>query len=239
VHFTWEKIIVFGQEGESLENARKTGFPKTEITKGFWPPRNIPKLSFALVFTVRCASSVTIAIGCVGEPGEIIDPADSRTGIANRSPNGLSGEQESIWPLGKLECRLIEDLPLRSDEHAGAFFGFANEPFCPPAQAGKGQSATPAPTGVQEDKGAWRQHVCELASCVYGNELVVVEIEEGPIRVRNRARASVTLKVSAHDPTATGPLMAPLHRRALSRPPALHEFPTLGRADSPSTRSTP
>jgi hypothetical protein len=37
---------------------------ETEITKGFGPPRNIPKLSFAQVFTVRYASSVTLAFGC-------------------------------------------------------------------------------------------------------------------------------------------------------------------------------
>ena len=34
---TWPKTIFFGQVEVSLENGRKTGFPKTEIAEGFWP----------------------------------------------------------------------------------------------------------------------------------------------------------------------------------------------------------
>src|SRR6516162_9700529 len=33
----WPKTILFGQLGASLKNGRKTGFPKGEIARGFWP----------------------------------------------------------------------------------------------------------------------------------------------------------------------------------------------------------
>lgn len=34
----WPQTIDLGQAGAQLENGRKTGFPKSEIAKGFWPP---------------------------------------------------------------------------------------------------------------------------------------------------------------------------------------------------------
>ena len=34
----WLKDILCGHTGVAFENGRKTGLPKTEIAKGFWPP---------------------------------------------------------------------------------------------------------------------------------------------------------------------------------------------------------
>ena len=37
----WPERIVCGHSGAPLGNGRKTGFPKTEIAKGFWPPPSL------------------------------------------------------------------------------------------------------------------------------------------------------------------------------------------------------
>ncbi len=39
----WPKRIVFCKKEASLENGRKTGFSKAEITKGYWRPHRSPR----------------------------------------------------------------------------------------------------------------------------------------------------------------------------------------------------